>query len=220
MYSHATPAPSSRLLPFAAIVLAHLGLFYALQHGLIAHTAQLLTKEIVLQLMPATPAPVEPPKARKLAQLKKLTDPALEVPALALSTTPVVTAMPAPAIHTAEAAPPPTRNEPGAGMIGNAAPAPMAQPKQVSAVDYLQAPQAEYPPLSRRMGEEGKVMLRVVVNEKGQAEKVEIQKSSGYNRLDEAARSAILRAIFKPYLEDGKALSILATATISFSLNS
>ena len=74
--------------------------------------------------------------------------------------------------------------------------------------------------MSRRMGEEGKVTLRVLVNEKGVAEKVDVQKSSGSNRLDEAAKVAILRAIFKPYLEDGKALTVIATATISFSLSS
>jgi protein TonB len=38
--------------------------------------------------------------------------------------------------------------------------------KTVSAVEYIRAPKAEYPRVSRRMGEEGKVTLRVLVNEK------------------------------------------------------
>lgn len=91
-------------------------------------------------------------------------------------------------------------------------------PKLVSAVEYIQAPQADYPPMARRMGEEGRVLLQVLVNDKGRAEKVEILKSSGFSRLDESAKLALLRALFKPYLEDGKATTILATASINFSL--
>lgn len=93
-----------------------------------------------------------------------------------------------------------------------------AGPKLVSAVEYIQAPQADYPAMARRMGEEGRVVMQVLVNDKGRAEKVEILKSSGFSRLDESAKLALLRALFKPYLEDGKATTILATASINFSL--
>ena len=122
---------------------------------------------------------------------------------------------------TTQAAPPAPQPAPLVAKIEPSnTPVVIAPPKQISAVEYVRAPQADYPPMSKRMGEEGKVTLRVLVNEKGVAEKVDIQKSSGSNRLDEAARIAILRAIFKPYLEDGKALTVIATATISFSLSS
>src|SRR5207237_10735251 len=94
------------------------------------------------------------------------------------------------------------------------------QPKTISGVEYLQAPQPEYPPLARRMGEEGKVMLRVLVNDKGRAERIEIQKSSGSQRLDEAARLAASAALFKPYIEDGKAVAVYAIVPIAFQLNS
>ncbi|MFA9198833.1 MAG: energy transducer TonB [Aquirufa sp.] len=91
-------------------------------------------------------------------------------------------------------------------------------PKVISAVEYIQAPQADYPPMARRMGEEGRVVMQVLVNDKGRAEKVEILKSSGFARLDESAKVALLRALFKPYVEDGKATMVLATASINFSL--
>ena len=93
-----------------------------------------------------------------------------------------------------------------------------AGPKVVSAVEYINAPQADYPPMARRMGEEGRVVMQVLVNDKGRAEKVEILKSSGFTRLDESAKLALLRALFKPYVEDGKATMVLATASINFSL--
>ena len=89
----------------------------------------------------------------------------------------------------------------------------------VSAVEYLRQPRPEYPAMARRMGEEGKVVMRVLVNDKGQAEKIDIQQSSGSQRLDDAARIAIQRALFKPYIEDGKAIAMIATATINFAID-
>ncbi|MBY0572514.1 MAG: energy transducer TonB [Undibacterium sp.] len=94
----------------------------------------------------------------------------------------------------------------------------VSTPKIVSAIEYLQAPQQEYPAMAKRLGEEGRVEMQVLVNEKGRAEKVDIIKSSGFPRLDEAAKLALLRALYKPYLENGRAIAIIATASINFSL--
>jgi protein TonB len=93
-------------------------------------------------------------------------------------------------------------------------------PKVVSAVEYVHAPRADYPSIAKRMGEEGRVVMQVLVNEKGRAEKVDVVQSSGFKRLDEAAKLALMRALFKPYFEDGKAGAMLATASINFSLRS
>ena len=57
--------------------------------------------------------------------------------------------------------------------------------------DYLRNPAPPYPPLSRRMGEEGKVMLRVLVSPQGTAEQVEVRTSSGSERLDNAALNTV-----------------------------
>lgn len=70
------------------------------------------------------------------------------------------------------------------------------------------------------MGEEGKVMLRVLVNEKGRPERVEVQKTSGSPRLDEAARQAAMRAVFKPHMEDGRPVAVFAIIPIRFQLDS
>jgi protein TonB len=91
-------------------------------------------------------------------------------------------------------------------------------PKTVSGVEYVQPPRPEYPATSRRMNEEGKVMLRVLVNERGRPEQAEVQKSSGYSRLDEAARQAAMRAVFKPHAEDGKPVAVYALIPINFSI--
>ncbi|PXX43848.1 energy transducer TonB [Undibacterium pigrum] len=210
-------APKSRFFSFAAIVLAHLALFYALQHGLLTHAVQILPKEVLMTFV--EPPQVKPEPPPKPVPTKKLTS--LQTPVVP-HIKPVVE-IPADTHQiTTQAAPPEPQQIPmvaKAEQVSNTPVVP-APPKQISAVEYVRPPQADYPSMSKRMGEEGKVTLRVLVNEKGVAEKVDIQKSSGSNRLDEAAKLAILRALFKPYLEDGKALTVIATATISFSLSS
>jgi periplasmic protein TonB len=98
-------------------------------------------------------------------------------------------------------------------------PAP-APPKTIpaSAVEYVVLPKPAYPLYSRRARETGVVMLRVLINEKGMPVHIEVEKSSGYSRLDDAAVAAMQGARFKPYTEDGVALSVWAPAPIIFEL--
>jgi periplasmic protein TonB len=102
------------------------------------------------------------------------------------------------------------------------APTPVAsaEPRVVTDVAYLQPPAPKYPPESRRSGEEGLVVLRVLINELGRAARVEIEQSSGYARLDAAARAAVERALFKPYLENGVPRMALAMIPVEFSWKS
>jgi protein TonB len=58
---------------------------------------------------------------------------------------------------------------------------------------YLQNPKPSYPALSRRLGEQGNILLAVHVNEEGRAENVLLKKSSGFNRLDNAALESVRR---------------------------
>ncbi|MEP7246837.1 MAG: energy transducer TonB [Gammaproteobacteria bacterium] len=92
-----------------------------------------------------------------------------------------------------------------------------AAPRTVSDVAYLQPPSLKYPPESRRAGEEGLVVLRVLIDELGRASRIEIQRSSGYARLDAAARSAIERALFRPYVENGVPRMAFALVPVEFN---
>lgn len=91
--------------------------------------------------------------------------------------------------------------------------------KLVAAVEYLREPEPRYPPQSRKLREQGLVVLRVLIDERGTACDVSVERSSGYERLDRAAREAIARAEFRPYLEDGIARRALVLIPIEFSLN-
>jgi periplasmic protein TonB len=102
------------------------------------------------------------------------------------------------------------------------APAPPASgaPRVVTDVAYLEPPAPKYPPESKRSGEEGLVVLRVLINELGRAARVEIERSSGYARLDAAARAAVERALFKPYIENGVPRTALAMVPVEFTWKS
>lgn len=93
-------------------------------------------------------------------------------------------------------------------------------PKTISTgIEYLQTPQPDYPPLAKRAGEQGRVLLRILVNDRGMPESASVQQSSGFVRLDEAARVAALRARFKPFTEAGKAIAAYVIVPISFQLD-
>jgi protein TonB len=62
------------------------------------------------------------------------------------------------------------------------------------------------------------VLVRVLIDEKGNPSKLELQQSSGFSRLDESATSAIRAARFKPYTEDGTPRPVWVLIPIVFDL--
>jgi protein TonB len=92
-------------------------------------------------------------------------------------------------------------------------------PRLISSVEYVREPAPRYPPQSRRLREQGLVVLRVLIDEKGQACNIEVESSSGYARLDRAAKEAVGRAAFRPYVEDGEPRRALVLIPIEFSLH-
>lgn len=209
-----------RIGPLGLIILLHIGFFYALQSGLLRQAAQALPTEVFASFItpdnPPAPSPPKPqPAPPKTVPIVKRS--------VAPRPVPMVNTTPSPqAITAAPQAPsPPTAAETAAPTVAAPpAPATPASPKTISSgVDYLQPPQPEYPPLSRRMGEEGRVVLRVLVDAKGHPERVEVQKSSGLPRLDEAGRQAVLRALFRPHIDDGQAVAVYVIVPIKFQLN-
>jgi len=214
-------APSPTLLqrlrrigPLGPIVLAHIGLFYAIESGMVHHVVK-APQVMFASLIDAPPARPQPQPELKPVQPSKLNAPAL-VP---LPLPEIVTAgiTPPPAASAARE-PDPSPARPSAAQSVPVAPV-VSGPRTVSGVEYLQPPQPSYPPLSRRTGEQGKVMLRVLVSEKGRADRIEIERSSGYPRLDEAAKNAVARAVFKPHVEDGKPIPVFVVVPINFSLD-
>ena len=82
--------------------------------------------------------------------------------------------------------------------------------------DYLDNPKPPYPMLSRRNGETGRVMLRVYVTTEGRAGQVEVDKSSGFERLDNAARNAVAGWRFVPARRGSEHVAAWVLVPISF----
>ncbi len=82
----------------------------------------------------------------------------------------------------------------------------------------LPNPAPRYPYKSRTKGEQGKVILQVVVNRKGRADEITVVQSSGYSRLDKAARKAVKKWKFQPAQKDGRSTRGIVQVPISFVL--
>lgn len=72
--------------------------------------------------------------------------------------------------------------------------------------------------MSRRLGEEGRVVLRVFVDIDGRPEQVELKNSSGFPRLDQAAEDAVRRWKFVPAKRGDEVVATWVAVPIVFNL--
>jgi TonB family protein len=110
----------------------------------------------------------------------------------------------------------PTPATPTAPVVINPAPATFSPPRFEAA--YLHNPRPNYPAVSRRLGEEGKVLLRVLVSPDGRAAAVNLEKSSNFERLDEAARQAVAQWRFVPAKRGDEAVEATIIIPLLFRL--
>lgn len=198
------------------IILLHIAFFRILQNGPTHQIVSAIPKETIVTLItpehtPAPALPQAPPKAVQASKKSFAPAPVTRTPAPT-----AISAPPAPAETLSPAEPEPALSAPSAP----ASPPGPQQPKQItSGIEYIEAPRPNYPAASKRMREEGVVQFRVLVNTAGKAEKVDIIHSSGSPRLDEEARRAVMRAVFRPHIENGEAITVSANGAITFRLN-
>jgi len=83
---------------------------------------------------------------------------------------------------------------------------------------YLHNPNPNYPAISRRLGEQGKVLLRVQVTADGTASLVVLHVSSGSERLDQAALEAVKKWRFIPAKRGEQAISASVIVPVRFSI--
>jgi len=159
------------------------------------------------RVVPPTPQP-PPPKPVKHEPLPRPVPVASPTPRAAA---PVLAAAPSAAASSDFAVAEAPRPAPVA--------APVAHTPARFDADYLHNPKPVYPPLSRRLGEEGKVLLKVRVTAQGTAEQVDIQTGSGYARLDAAARDAVLRWRFVPARRGDEPVAASVIVPITFALD-
>jgi protein TonB len=163
------------------------------------------------QPKPVVKRPVPQPKRPvPVTEMPPPPTPATETPVIA-SAAPAA----APSHEVPPAAPEPA---PVAAAPPPPPPAPVVEPRFDAA--YLNNPAPSYPSVSRRLGEQGKVLLRVHVDEQGMPTSVVVRTSSGFERLDNVALETVRRWKFVPARRGNDPVSAYVIVPIVFNLRS
>jgi protein TonB len=207
-YASRQRKPTKHLVGLGLVVVLHLLLLWAINSGLARSFVKKLKGPVEAVLLeeqkPDIPPPPPPPPPKNLppppppAYVPPVDVPVTAAPAAnaiaAVSNTP---APPAPVAPQPVVAPP--------APVAPVAPAAPVAPVRVNAVvNSANCEKPDYPSASRRLEEEGTVSLRFLVGVDGKVIQAEVEKSSGYRRLDEAARAGLAKCQFKPATVDGK----------------
>lgn len=165
----------------------------------------------LIESAPEVPAPPpSPPQQPPKQKIQRIAQPVMVAAASTpTSETPAFVVAPQP---TAPIAAPPI-------MAASSVVAP--EPTVVAArfdADYLDNPKPAYPKVSRKLGEEGKVILRVRVSATGLPEHIELKHTSGSPRLDQAALDTVIRWRFVPARRGDEAIASWVLVPVAFNL--
>lgn len=199
----------------------------------IAGAIALNVAALMLLLVPVSaPIPVAAPERIVIVDLPKPKPETPPPPIVEIVKKPQPTRTPQPqrqVIPQPVIAPPPvifenanTMSIPVPETTGNPDPGPPQPvgPQISESLQYASAPAPTYPHRAMMDNREGTVMLKVLVDVDGTPVSVEIQHSSGYRELDEAARRQVLRKWkFRPAMRDGQAIQVYGIVPVRFSLN-
>lgn len=210
---------SRHMLIASSVVLFHMVAIWVIQTGLVRQALEAVVPVNLLSEFLEPPRPKLEPPPKPLAQpvQHKAAPPPPPVLLAVADNTPAANA------PTGYLAPPvPVALPPMDVPVAKAptpAPVVIAAEPQIelpsSDADYLQNPKPAYPAQSRRMGEQGKVVVRVLIGVDGLAHKAEIRKSSGFERLDESALNTVKSWRYLP----GKRAGVVEAMWFSVPIN-
>ena len=192
-YASRQRQPQRHAVGIALVVVLHLLLLWAIQSGMsqeVKRKMQVVADVLLLTSDAPKPPPPPPPKsAPPPRNPPPAAVPAIETPVVLPPSANAVTVAPSPPTPAAPAAPAAPRSD---------------SVRTAAVVNAAQCEKPEYPSASRRMEEEGTVHLRFLVGVDGKVIQSEVEKSSGFKRLDEAARAGLSRCQFRPAMVDGR----------------
>lgn len=225
--------------PVAAVVLlAHAAALYALQAGMLRlpDSALELPRVISASVLmaaaePTEPVPqAEPPKPSKPPVKPVPSKPVVrppkpdptpkEVVDLAPSRNPSPVQALAPTVNSAntESSQPTTEV---ASSVGDSSDKPSPTPvvELPSKAAYLNNPKPAYPAISKRLGEEGTVKIKVLIGVDGLVKELRLSRSSGFERLDDAALTAVKQWRFVPGKRNGVPDTMWFDVPVRFELD-
>lgn len=194
-YASRQRTPRKHIVGLTVVVVLHGLLFWAINSGLARKFVKVIKGPVEAVLLEETkpdipPPPPPPPPPKNLPP-----PPPAYVP-------PVEVAVAAPTPVNAIAA---VSNTPQPVAPPSPMPVVAAAPVVTAAViSASSCEKPEYPSASKRLEEEGTVTLKFLVGADGKVIESAVEKSSGFRRLDEAARAGLSKCQFKPGTVDGK----------------
>jgi periplasmic protein TonB len=202
---------SRRLVGLVMVLSLHVVVIYALVHGLSRKTVDVVNNPVEAKIIEEVKAPPEKPPPP--AQPKFTPPPPVYIPPPQVTLPAPVTPPPIAAVTTVK----PPEPAPAAAPAGTGPPAsagtgppeaPPGPPKTVvrtpAVVDPKACEKPVYPSASIRANETGVVLLSFLIDVNGTVVEGKVERSSGYRRLDEAARAGLSLCKFKPATVDGK----------------
>ncbi len=207
------------------VVLLHVLALWALHTGLLKRATDWVIPVVMVSDVPPMAVKPPPPPPPSLPTPAQRAAPAPTPLALAPLPTPQPAPAPvspptvaatapvnAPVSVTAPVAPVPS-------VVAVPAPSPPAKVDMPTTVaDYQAKSPPLYPAMSKRMGEQGRVVLRVLIGADGVPQQAEVQQSSGHGRLDRAAAEAVMRWRYVPGKRGGVPETMWFQVPIEFKL--
>jgi protein TonB len=238
----ATPISNRSWLVLALVLCAHLAVFAALLPKSQPLPLETMHESIAVSLLSAPQAAPQklttlpdtsiektqkPIKKQVKTPISKPVVPAIKQASLPITPPVEQTAMPATPTSSPAAEPEakPTNNKPvlsrsatlTTDVAEGAADTQAYQSPSFNAA-YLNNPAPNYPSISRRLGEQGLVLLRVQVTADGTVGSVELQTGSGSSRLDQAALEAVKKWQFVPAKRGEQSVSASVIVPVRFSI--
>jgi protein TonB len=200
----------------AIVIMLHVGGLWALQAGLLRRVVEVFVPtEIIVEMQEPTETPRPPAPTPVKTQVPPVQQPVpLAVSKVAPEPSPIAPAPVVPALNPAVA-------ERAVAVASVAVIAPPGPPKvelPSSDADYLNNPKPAYPPISKRMGEQGEVVIRTLIGVDGTAKEASILRSSGYDRLDQTALATALKWRYAPGKRAGVAEAMWFNVPFTFVL--
>jgi len=199
MRAFQTPvAAPRRFVSVGLVAVLHAVIIYALASGLASQMIQKLPDELKAEVVQE-----KPPEQEKL--------PPPPPPDLTKPPPPFV---PPPDINVADTGPS------NAITSVQSQKAPVAAPQIVGAIPIGRKHEcmSGYPPVSRRLSEQGVVAVKYVISETGEVTNATVEKSSGYSRLDEAATQCVKDWRFKPATQGGRPIAVSSSVNVQYRL--
>jgi periplasmic protein TonB len=212
------------------VVGIHMVFFWALQSGVAQKSFEKIknTVEAKIIIEPKVEVKPEPPKIEPKVEIKPKLEPKVEpkstppkpvetpkiTPPPIVEAPQVIAAVPSPA-PSPVAVPAPVVTQP-APVVTQPTTAPVSAPIVASPAKAVaktgatlargSCEEPDYPPVSARAREEGSVLLEFTVSPEGKVVQSKVLSSSGFPRLDEAAKAAYSKCKFSPATSDGQAV--------------